>query len=72
MKVKLQTLELKTFSGDILEWKSFWEVFNYTVHGNTQLEDEKKFNYLRSVLKGDGLKEMEGLSLTLRHTPAKL
>ena len=64
LKVKLPTLELKTFSGNILEWRSFAESFNNAVHANTQLDDEQKFNYLRGVLKGDALKEVECLSLT--------
>ena len=35
--VKLPKLEVPTFDGDILQWKSFWEQFVVSVHGRTKL-----------------------------------
>ena len=63
-EVKLPKLELKKFSGDLTEWRSFWESFNDAVHNNVQLGNEQKCNYLIGVLKDDALKEVDCLSLT--------
>ena len=35
--VKLPKLDVPTFSGDVLNWKSFWEQFCVSVHDSTNL-----------------------------------
>ena len=41
--VKLPILELKVFSGDLLDWTGFWDIFKANIH-------EEKTNSLHKVL----------------------
>ena len=45
-KVKLPKLSLKKFNGDLTKWSTFWDCFESSVHGNSELSDVDKFNYL--------------------------
>ena len=60
--VKLPKLELPKFSGDVLEWSTFWEQFEASVD-NSDLPEVSKFVYLRSLLVGDARKCVEGLAV---------
>lgn len=64
--VKLPKLVLQKFSGDVLQWQSFWDQFVAVVH-NSDLPDITKFTYLRSLLEGEAKEAIEGLSLTDPH-----
>ena len=57
---KLPKLEIKTFSGNRLEWNQFWDTFRTTIH-ESSLSEIEKFNYLLSYLSGDALKLLNGL-----------
>ena len=61
---KLPTLELPSFSGDVILWQTFWESFESTVHTNPALTNIQKFNYLKSQLRDDAERCISGLSLT--------
>ena len=61
---KLPKLSIKTFSGDPIEYQSFWDSVEAVVHANCSLDDIVKFNYLKSFLRGQALAAVEGLSLT--------
>ena len=61
--IKLPKLEVPTFDGDILNWRTFWEQFRVSVHDRTNLSDSEKLVYLRSALKAGSAKQaIEGLS----------
>ena len=61
--IKLPKLEVPTFDGNILNWKSFWEQFCVSVHNRPSLSDSEKLVYLRSALKdGAAKRTIEGLS----------
>ena len=60
---KLPKIELPSFSGNALEWTSFWEAFQVTIDQG-DLAEVQKFTYLRSLLSGDALHAIQGLSLT--------
>ena len=61
--VKLPKLDVPTFDGDILHWRSFWEQFRISVHDRTHLSDAEKLVYLQQSLKGASAKgAIEGLS----------
>ena len=60
---KLPQLELPKFNGDHIQWQSFWDKFAAVVH-NSDLPPVSKFTYLQSLLKGDALSAISGLSLT--------
>ena len=61
---RLPKLSLPKFSGDILDWQTFWESFETTVHLNHNLTDIQKFCYLQSLLESSAANVIAGLSLT--------
>ena len=63
-KVKLPKLFLKKFNGDLTKWSTFWDCFESSVHGNSELSDVDKFNYLNSLLEGTAAEAVSGLKLT--------
>ena len=61
--VKLPKLELPKFSGDIIEWQTFWDKFKATVD-SLELPVITKFTYLQSLLVGEADASISGLTLT--------
>ena len=49
--VKLPKLDVPTFNGKTLNWKSFWEQFCVSVHDCTNLSTSEKLVYLQHALK---------------------
>lgn len=62
-EVKLSRLELNKFSGDLTEWQSFWDRFEALID-KSYLFDISKFSYLQSVLQGEALSVIQGLTLS--------
>ncbi|XP_063420794.1 uncharacterized protein LOC134706011 [Mytilus trossulus] len=60
----LPKLTLHNFSGNIIEWQSFWDSFESAVHMNPNLPDIQKFNYLKSQLGGEASHTIDGFALT--------
>ena len=61
--VKLPKLEVPTFDGTVLNWSTFWEQFQISVHSRSDLADPEKLAYLRNAVKGGSAKNViEGLS----------
>ena len=52
------------FSGDPLQWQSFWDHFRATIHENESMSDLDRFNYLKRYLSGKALDVVSGLSLS--------
>ena len=63
----LPKLTLPVFSGDPLNWQTFWDSFNAAVHTNPALGSIQKFNYLKAQLQGDAARAIAGLPLTERN-----
>lgn len=63
-KMKLPKLKVRSFSGDLTQWTSFWESFEAAVHSRSDLMPVEKFNYLLSVLERSAREAISGLSLT--------
>ena len=61
---KLPKLSLPKFNGDILEWQTFWDSLETTVHFNHTLTDIQKFSYLKSLLEYSASNVIAGLALT--------
>ncbi|XP_045101470.1 uncharacterized protein LOC123498431 [Portunus trituberculatus] len=61
--IRLPRIELPKFSGDVLEWQSFWEQFEALV-GVTNIPDVSKYGYLQSSLVGEAKRVIQGLTLT--------
>ena len=63
--VKLPKIDVPTFNGNILFWKSFWEQFSVAVYNHTDLSDAEKLVYLHHAVKDGSAKHViEGLSRT--------
>ena len=61
--VKLPKLDVPTFDGNILHWRSFWEQFCVSIHDRSNLSDTEKLVYLQQSLKNGSAKStIEGLS----------
>lgn len=63
-QVRLPKLDLQKFSGDLMTWTSFINLFDTTIHRNASLSAVMKFQYLLSVLSGEPLSLVKGLNLT--------
>ena len=61
---RLPKLALPTFSGNPLEWQTFWDSFSAAVDCNPHLSGAQKLNYLRTQLHGDPAHIIDGFPLT--------
>ncbi|XP_032227965.2 uncharacterized protein LOC116611657 [Nematostella vectensis] len=57
---RLPKLNLPVFSGDPLEWMTFWDSFNVAVHSKPGLPDVDKFNYLKAQVSGEAEQAIGG------------
>jgi len=60
----LPKLNITPFSGDVLLWSEFWELFDCNIHSNATLSTIEKFSYLRSYLRGKALNVIAGFQLS--------
>ncbi|XP_058817818.1 uncharacterized protein LOC131681124 [Topomyia yanbarensis] len=65
--VKLPTISLPEFDGDLNEWLTFHDSFISLIHSSAEIPCIQKFQYLRSSLKGDALKLIESLTITVNN-----
>ena len=61
--MKLLTLNLPTFNGDLLYWQEFWDVFDSTIHQQS-ISNVERFSYLKSSLRGAAASAISGVSVT--------
>ena len=54
-RVKLPKLTIQPYSGDLVDWTSFWDSFEASIHKSTSLSEIEKFSYLKSLLRGPAL-----------------
>ena len=62
--IKLPSIEIKSFSGELTEWPSFLDSFEAVMHNSSELGDAQKLTYLRRYLTDAALKAVSGLTLT--------
>lgn len=61
--VRLPKIDVPTFDGNLINWRTFWEQFCVAIHDRSRLSDTEKLVYLRHSLKdGLAMKTIEGLS----------
>ena len=61
---RLPKLSIPTFTGDPLNWQSFWDCFDSAVNSNPTLSNVQKLSYLRAQLQGDASRVVAGFPLT--------
>ena len=57
-------LNLPYFDGNLLNWQTFWDTFETSIHENGSLSDVQKFTYLRNQVQGVAAQCIAGLPLT--------
>ena len=62
--VNLPKLTIPTFTGDILKWAEFQDMYKSSVEDHHGLSDVQKFTYLREHLSGVAYETIAGLSVT--------
>ena len=66
--VKLPKIDVPTFDGSVIQWRTFWEQFTIAVNSRTEISGSEKLVYLRhSVKDGTAKGVIEGLSRTGDH-----
>ena len=48
--MKLPKTDLRKFSGEVLDWPEFWDIFRVSIHDNPEIPTVQKFEYLKSLL----------------------
>ena len=61
---KIPKFDLPDFCGVLIQWHSFWDVFEAEVHNNPNFSDATKFNYLNSRMQGPAKASIAGLAPT--------
>ena len=69
--VRLPKLDVPTFDGNILNWRSFWEQFRISVHDRTHLSDSEKLFFSISLLGVVLLRALLRASLVLANVIVK-
>ncbi|CAI6347553.1 unnamed protein product [Macrosiphum euphorbiae] len=62
--VPLPKIQLPSFDGNLLEWRSFRDIYVSLVHDNTGIGDAERFHYLMSCLSGDALAVVKSIPLS--------
>ena len=60
---------LPKFSGDLLAWPEFWEIYEASVHKNLAYSPVQKFLHLKQHLDGAAARAIQGLPLTAENYP---
>ena len=61
---QLSRQEILPFSGDPLQFQSFWEIFDSSIHSNASLAPINKFSYLKTLLTEKVKNALNSLKLT--------
>ena len=69
---KLPPIKLPTFSGNITEWRPFWDLFSAMVDNQPDVPPVEKFSQLTTHLEGEAKGALQGLSLTAENYPLAL
>eukprot|EP00102_Acyrthosiphon_pisum_P021653 XP_016658863.1 PREDICTED: uncharacterized protein LOC103309027 [Acyrthosiphon pisum] len=62
--ISLPKIDLPTFDGNLLEWRSYRDIFVSLVHDNSLIGDAQRFHFLLASLKGDALKVIKSIPLS--------
>ncbi|KAF0314200.1 hypothetical protein FJT64_015304 [Amphibalanus amphitrite] len=57
-------VKIPTFSGDLMKWRSFWELFGVSIHNNSRYSNIEKFVVLKSHLSGSAQKAIDGIPVS--------
>ena len=63
-KIKLPTIQILKFGGQIAEFKHFYDTFNSLIINNQALDDVQKFHYLLSSVTSEAHQLIQNLPVT--------
>lgn len=61
---KLPKINIPPFSGEYIEWQSFYDLFSSTIHESNTLSAVQKFQYLKGLLRGEAEVLLRHMSIT--------
>ncbi|XP_058816608.1 uncharacterized protein LOC131679875 [Topomyia yanbarensis] len=61
--LRLPSISVPEFNGDIDKWYSFYDTFRSLIHNNPELSDIQKFHYFKASLKGTAAKLIDDITL---------
>lgn len=64
IQLKLDTIRIPFFSGDLTEWNTFKEMFTYLIDGNSSMADALKLHQLKQHLRGTAYDTIRGYQIT--------
>ena len=64
IKCKLPKLVIKEFDGKVLNWQTFWDQFESTIHSKININNIDKFSYLKSFSCPSAYETISRLALT--------
>lgn len=70
VNLKLDTFHLPSFNGDLENWETFKDMFEYLVNKSKKMTKVMKFHQLRSVLTGPALDCIRGYQVTAKNYDA--
>lgn len=62
--IKIGSIEIPVYTGNLEEWESFRDLFEFLVHKSKRLNKTVKFHQLRTHLKGQALDTIRGYQVT--------
>lgn len=62
--IRLPTIELPKFKGDVSEWLGFRDTFNSLIHKNETIDPIQKFHYLKAALQGNAAQIIKSLEFS--------
>lgn len=60
--IRLPTINLPKFDGNLLEWSHFWDIFKSSVDNRQDISKAQKFSYLTGQLIGEAGKILKGFT----------
>ena len=60
----LEPIKLPSFSGNIIDWRHYYNIFVELIHVRTDLTDIQKLHYLHSSLSGEALNVIKSIPIT--------
>ena len=61
--VNLPKLQMPIFSGNIMEFRNFWNMFSANIDNNEGISKCAQFSYLVSLLRGEALASINGIEI---------
>ncbi|KAI5734956.1 hypothetical protein M8J77_012447 [Diaphorina citri] len=68
-KLKLPTISVPVFSGDVMEFPAWKSLYDEIVHTCSQLTDIQKFSYLKQYLQGPALTTIQNVAFCATNYP---